>query len=64
MTKYQNLVDEMEISNSNVRKFYQVEQQMKSLQEENNKLINQLKVTSLIQKLESKGNRTTASEDE
>ena len=48
MTKYQNLVDEMEISNSNVRKFYQVEQQMKSLQEENNKLINQLKVTSLI----------------
>ncbi len=45
MTKYQNLIDEMEIANSNVRKFYQTEQQLKTLQEENIKLINQLKVS-------------------
>jgi hypothetical protein len=44
MTKYQNLIDEMEIANSNVRKFYQTEQQLKTLQEENIKLSNQLKV--------------------
>ena len=44
MTKYQNLVDEMEISNNNVRKFYQFEQQLKTLQDENTKLVNQLKV--------------------
>ena len=44
LTKYKNLVDEMEISNSNVRKFYQLEQQLKSLIDENNRLTNQLKV--------------------
>ena len=48
MTKYQNLIDEMEIANSNVRKFYQMEQQLKTFQEDNSKLISQLKVKSSL----------------